>query len=266
MRITILISLILLPALSWGACTPETIEFYLEKGFTQEQITKLCAHDSSDKPSYQPYQKPVVIYQEGYVPGVSAEERKAITELKGSIDGRSVDITDDSIDYIRRVCLLAGQTSEFDQRAKKCIDVAFSISRHGLRVTESGRGLVLFGQQEVEVVSNEIIRKPVTADPWKAFSPDIRYQLKRKYESFETGNTTTLPLRNSANPGQVVSAVRTIAAATQSKQSDENKSEVSRVLDDSYVPPTEEEYAAAQPKPEVVEEKKKKKRWWNPFD
>ena len=265
----ILFPLLMIPTLSWGECSPETIEFYLEKGFSQEQITKLCTRSagSDSAPTYQPYQKPVVIYQEGYIPGVSAEERKAINELKGGIDGRSVDISDDSINYIRNVCIIAGNSPEEEQRAKKCIDVAYSIAREGLRVMESGRGLLFFGQKEIEIESSEIIRKHVTADPWAAFPPDLRFSLKRKYESKEEGNTTIIPLRKSASTGNIVGALRTIASATQSKKDGENRSEVAKVLDDSYEPISEEEYAASQPKPEVTEEKKKKKkRWWNPFD
>lgn len=268
MRIFILIvALVAYPYASWGACDPETVQFYLDKGFTQEQITKLCSESSTSKPTYEPYQKPVVIYQEGgYKPGISAEERKAIQELKGGIDGRSIDVTDTSINYIRRVCIVAGNSPEESQRAKKCIDVAFSIARDGLRVLESGRGFIFFGQNEVKVASSSIKRKHVTADPWAAFSPDIRFALKRKFESTQEGNVTELPLRNSSSAGQIVSALRTIVAATELRQDSQYQSEVEKVLDDSYVPPTEEEYAVAQPKPEVIEEKKKKKRWWNPFD
>ena len=172
----------------WAGCTPETVQFYLDKGFTQEQITKLCASSTNTAPAYQPYQKPVVIVQEGYGGNsYSAEERKAISELRGSISGRSVDITDTHINYITKVCIRAGNSPEKDQRIDKCIDVAFSIARHELRATDSGATLLLFGQQNVGVSSSDIQRKHVTADPWAAFSPDIRYLLKRKYDSFFLG-------------------------------------------------------------------------------
>ena len=267
MRNYTLFILLLLPLTSWGECNPDTVQFYLDKGFSQEQIAKLCSHSSSNAPKYQPYQKPVVIYQEGgYKAGVSAEERSAIKELKGSIAGRSVDVTDESISYIRNICVKAGNSKNLDERGEKCIDVAFSISRNDLRIIESGRGLLLFGDVEIEVVSSEIKRKTVLADPWSGFDPNLRFAFKRKYEASQKGNSTTIPIRRSASTGKVVTALKTIAAATDIRES-EYESEVAKILDDDYVAPTEEEYAAAQPKPEVVEEeKKKKKRWWNPFD
>ncbi len=263
----IFLGLFTFPVQSLAECTPETIQFYLDKGFNQEQITKLCSLGTgSSTPKYEPYQKPVVIYQEGgYKPGISAEEQKAIKEVKGAIDGRSVDVTEDSIEYIRNVCLRAGNAKDVDQRAEKCIDVAYSIARKDLAVLESGRGLILFGQIELEVVSSDIKRKTVVANPWDAFSPDLRFQFKRKYESTEVGNQTTIPIRRSASTGQVVNALKVIASATQLRDDGKYDTEVARVLDDSYVAPTEEEYAATRPAPDVEEEKKKKK-WWNPFD
>ena len=262
----IYITLLLWPLQPWAACDPDTVQFYLDKGFTQEQITKLCSNSSNSAPKYEPFQKPVVIYQEGgHKPGITAEERKAIQELKGSIAGRSIDVTDTSINYIRNLCIVGGNAKDIDQRGKKCIDVAFSIARDGLRVVESGRGFLLFGKIELEVVSSDIKRKTVTADPWAAFSPDLRFSLKRKYESTHTGNKTTIPIRKTASTGQIVNALKTIAASTEIRGS-EYDSEVAKVLDDSYVPPSEEEYAATRPTPEVAEKEKKKKRWWNPFD
>ena len=264
-RLTIFLTLITLSQAVQAGCSPQTVEFYLEKGFNQAQITKLCTATSDTPPAYQPYQKPVVIYQEGQMGDHSTEQRRAIAELRGSIDGRSVEVTDTHINYIRRVCIRAGKSPERDQRVKKCIDVAFSVARDGLRIAESGATFLLFGQQIVEVSSNNIVRKHVTADPWQKFPPDMRYLLQRKYQAREKGNATTIPLRKSASTGQVVNALRTIAAATESKKTGSHESEVAKVLDDAYVPPTEEEYLAANPPPQRIE-KEKKKKWWNPFD
>ena len=81
------------------------------------------------------------------------------------------------------------------------------------------------------------------------------------------GDSVFIPIRNSASVGQVVSALRTLAASTELQDSGSHDSEVARVLDDTYVPVTEEEYIATQPTyEELEEEKEKNKKWWNPFD
>ncbi|MDW3096003.1 MAG: hypothetical protein R8G33_10050 [Gammaproteobacteria bacterium] len=258
---------LILPATSFAACTQEAIQFYLDKGFNQEQITKLCSSSGDSTPSYQPYQKPVVIVQEGYATGVNAEERKAISALRGGIDGRSVDITTNGINYIRKVCIKWKLEPTVENWLDKCIDVAFSVSRDDLKVNASRAKLLMLGQQQLEVSSNSIKRKFVTADPWADVDVDKRILLERKFETFEVGNTTIIPLRNTADPSQMVNAIRTLADVTKAQSSGESSSEVARVLDDNYVPPTEEEYLASQPTyKEVQEEKKKKKKWWNPFD
>ena len=267
-----LLLLLLSPITAFAECTPDTVQFYLDKGFTPDQITKLCSLSGSSekKSSYQPYQKPVVVYQEGSAGGigVNADLRKAVQEIRGSIDARSVDVTDSHLNYITRQCVAAGNAPEADQRVVKCIDVAFSVARDGLRVVESGAGMLFFGQKQLDISSSQIERKYVTADPWAAFAPDIRFLLKRKFESMEQGNNTTIPLRKSVQIGQLVSAIRTLAAANENAAT--NSSEVARVLSNDYQAPTEEEYENKQRLKESENKEKegeeKKKRWWNPFD
>jgi len=263
-----LLLLLLLPITGFANCDQETIQFYIDKGFSQEQITKLCTSSSNQTPSYQPYQKPVVIVQEGYATGIDADERKAVNALRGGIEARSVDVTPSEINYIRKVCVKWKESPNVEHWLDKCIDVAFSVSRSNLAVNHSSEGLlVLFGQKHLEISSENISRKYVVSDPWAQFSPDKRFALKRKYETLESGNSTVLPLRNTADSGQMVNSIRALADATKAKKHGVTTSEVARVLDDSYVPPTEEEYLKSQPSYEdIQEEKKKSKKWWNPFD
>ena len=265
----LILILLLLPTASFAECTQETIQYYLDKGFNQEQITKLCTTNTNEAESYQPYQKPVIIVQEGGqdATGLNADEREAIKALRGGIDARSIEITPEDVNYIRKVCVVWKMSPNVEEWVTKCIDTAFSLSRDNLKVVESGKSLLLVGEQKLEVSSAAIKRKHVTSDPWAKISPDTRFHIKRLYEAKEKGNTTTIPLRKTADPGQMVNAIRALADATQAKQTGTTTSEVSRVLDDSYTPPTEEEYLASQPSyEEAQEEKKKKKKWWNPFD
>lgn len=252
---------------AWAACTPETVNFYLEKGFNQEQITKLCSQASTPAPSYQPYQKPVVIVKQGYMPGMSEEASRAVRTLKGSIDGRSIDVTDNKINYISKLCLKAGNAPDLDKRITKCIDVAYSVSREDLRVRESGVGILFFGQETVSVTSKDVTRKLVVSDPWSAMSPEIALQLKRRYESLGSGSEVDIPLRRQASANEVIDAIRTLSSEFQNVLTGDQQSEVEKVLSDNYVPPTEEEYIASQPTYEQhKKEKDKDKKWWNPFD
>lgn len=250
---------------AFSACDPDTVQFYLDKGFSHEQITALCAESNNTTPQYQPYQKPVVIYQEGGQVGSNTEEKRALTKLKNSLAARSIEITDTSINFIAPVCTVGGNSPELDQRVKHCSDVAFSIARDDLTVLQGGQKFLAFGTKRLEISSSEIIRKHITEDPWAGYSPDIKYALKNRYESQNSGNTMNLPLTNSADIDEVAAAVRTISAIEQAKSENDNRSEVTRILEDDYQSPSDEDDAATKTKiPNAADQKKG--RWWNPFD
>lgn len=253
----------------WASCDPDTVKFYLDKGFTPDQVTELCTQEGGEAatPAYQPYQKPIVIYQQGVTPGLSADESNAISDLKKAIAARSVDITDDKVNYIRSVCLRAGTSPNKEERVVDCTDVAFSVSREGLRADASGRRLLVFGEERVFISSDEILRKPLVADPWEGYAPDLKFLLERKYESQESGNTTYLPVKKGYSTDQVIEAVRALSAITRIKTDDTYDSEVDKVLSETYVPPTKEEYIANNPTyEEIQQEEEESGSWWNPFD
>lgn len=257
----------LLHKIALAACDPDTVQFYLDKGFSQEQITALCVESNTATPEYQPYQKPVVIYQQGDQIGSigsNTEEKRALAKLKNSLAARSVEITDTSINFIAPVCTVGGNSPEIDQRVKHCSDVAYSIARDKLEVIQGGQKFLAFGTKRLKISSSEIIRKHTTADPWAGYSPDIKYSLKNRYESQNSGNTMHLPLTNSADIDEVAAAVKTISAIQQAKSANDNRSEVSKILDDDYQAPSEESSATKTKIPNATAEEKG--RWWNPFD
>ena len=259
--------MLLTSSYAWAGCDRETVDFYLKKGFNQEQITQLCAQSTPTAPSYQPYQKPVVIVKQGYMPGMSEEESRAIRTLKGSIDARSVDVTDTKINYISKLCMRVGNSPEKEQRMTKCVDVAYSISRENLKVRESGGGMMFFGRESITVSSEKVLRKLTIKDPWSSMPPDLALNLKRKYESLNNPTKIDVPLRRGAAPHEVIDAIRTLSSVTARTNIGSEESEVEKILSEDYVPPTEEEYVASQPTYEEEKQiEKKNKKWWNPFD
>ena len=264
-NIFIYIPLLFCSPMAIAECDTDTVQFYIDKGFNQDQITQLCSATQSSTPAYQPYQKPLVIYQEGTRQGKTAEESRAINVIQGGVAARSIEINDTTINYIRNVCFRAGNSPEVDQRAEKCIQIAYSIAREGLVVTNSGQAFGIFGDKSINIVTSDIKRKHVTADPWKQFPVNLRYQFQRKYERKESGNETSIPVLHSASVSELANALRVVSSATANKIADDDKSEVERIFDEDYIAPSEDEYAASQPKiPNAAKEKKGK--WWNPFD
>lgn len=259
---TIIILFVFIQNNALSACDPDTVQFYLDKGFNQDQITQLCS-PATNTPTYEPFQKPVVIYQEGAVKGKSGEESKAINILTSSLAARSIEVTDQSINFITPVCIRGGQSQTVQERIEHCIDIAFSIARAGLTVKSSGQSKLIFGARRLNISSSEIKRKHITADPFGHFAPDLRFLLKTRYEHDHQGNEMKVTIINNASLPETANAFKVLAAVTASSQ--DGKSEVGRVLEDSYEAPTQKEYESTKPKiPNAASEKKG--RWWNPFD
>ena len=160
------------PALttSFSACTKDDINFYLDKGFTQEQITQLCSASGGGTgtteavPDYTPYQQKVIIYQDGGGPeidkdGFSKEERLAINDLKAGGDIIKLKVTDTHINYQCEKFVLFQETIlNFHQRYKTCPEVAFKVARDGLIAASSGKKLLIFGTAVV-TLEGKIDRK-----------------------------------------------------------------------------------------------------------
>lgn len=144
-----------------AACSRDDVEFYLGKGFTQEQITSLCA--SSPAPSSQA--KPSSTGSTGddarkmqaeepaNTTPVSAnadlEDQKRFLEL--AINAKDIQLKDDSLAYTQRICIEYGDQDLFGFAPKACPDVRIMIERKGLKVTKVGKKYFYYGPVQVKV-------------------------------------------------------------------------------------------------------------------
>ena len=240
----------------YADCSREDIEFYIDKGFTQEQITQLCAvtkNGGETAPDYTPYQQKVIIYKEGggEAPGIkdglTKEEREAVNAIKTGGEITKLKVTPQTISYQAKTCILAANSPEFDQRYKDCVDVDFVIQRKDLLVSASGKKLLLFGSHYV-LLEGEIDAKPKRN--WDEYPIEIRRSLQRNFEWKENGKKTAFPVNSDYSVARIVNAFRTLA---DTYVGDEETSQVAEADSDS----TNED---------LPKKPKKKKRWWNPFD
>jgi len=250
---------LLIPTLSYSACSKEDIQFYLEKGFTQEQITQLCATSSSESavPDYKPYQQKVIIYKDGGEPGIdkdgfTKEERTAINDLKAGGDIIKLNVTSSHINYVRKVCIITGNSPEVDQRFRTCPEVAFRVAREGLVAASSGKKLLVFGTAVVAL--NGTIDRELRGN-WDDYPVSVRKELKRSFNWKEDGSKTDFPVRGDYSVTKIVNALRTLSSVN-SDYFDEAIQEAKNTTE------TKNEKADT----EVGDESKKKKKWWNPFD
>ena len=246
----------LLPATSLGKCDKEDITFYLEKGFTQEQITQLCTVSETEVPDYKPYQQQVIIYsseQELGGPdeiknGLTREERLAVKHLKQGADVLGLTVDQDSIRYNIRTCLASQVSKEYSQRFETCFEVSYDIARSGLSVAASGKKFLFFGQQAIQVKGNIKRQSKVNFDDYPA---QYRKQLKRAYDWKASKDTAHIPIRGDYSKTTIRNALQKLA-----KQPD----------NDVTLARQEEDGNTNAAMDAEGKEKPKKKRWWNPLD
>lgn len=249
--------LLLVPVSGHAKCSKEDISFYLEKGFTQDQITQLCAssEEASEVPDYQPYQQKVIVYSNeegpGKKDGFTKEERKAISDLKAGGDIIKLKVTQTHLKYVRKVCIISGNSPEYDQRFKTCPEVNFNIARDGLAAASSGKKLLVFGTAVV-ALEGDIDRK--LRGNWEDYPITVRKELKRNFNWKEDGHKTDFPVRGDFSVTRIVNAMRTLSTVDS-----DYFDEAARENDDF-----EEDQKIAEK--EISSETKKKKKWWNPFD
>jgi hypothetical protein len=237
-----------LPWVAFAACSKKDVEFYLDKGFDQEQITQLCAESEASVPDYQPYQQQVIIYSEeegpGLRDGLTRDERKAIKELNQGIDVQGLVVDQETLQFTVKICLAVQEGKDYNQRFKTCPEVFYTISRRGLVTLESGKKFVLFGKSSVRIKSSDI--KRVSKQDFNNYPSRFKKQLERYFDWATRGNETNIPVRGDYSTARINNAFNALT-----KEADPN---ATLVQNDS---------------PELAQddvEPEKKKRWWNPFD
>jgi hypothetical protein len=255
-RTSLFIALYLLVSTSLHAdCSRDDIQFYIEKGFTQEQITQLCATtgEGNDAPDYTPYQQKIIIYKDGGEPeglkdGLTKEEREAVSTIKAGGDIAKLQVTPATISYTAKTCIVSANTPDVNQRYKECVEVDFTVQRENLVVSSSGKKLLFFGSQYA-LLEGVIDAKPKNS--WDNYPVDIRRALQRNFEWKEDGEKTAFPISSDFSVSRIVNAFRILAETY--GQSEETAQVAERDTEEIK---------------EVVREPKeeKSKRWWNPFD
>ena len=238
-------------------CAREDVQFYLDKGFTQEQVTQLCAATNSGgeaAPDYTPYQQQVIIYKEGggEAPGIkdglTKEEREAANIIKAGGDIANLKVTPEILSYTAKTCVVSANTPSVDQRYKDCLQVDFVVQRKDLIVSASGKKFLVFGNNYV-LLEGAIDVKPKRS--WDEYPIEIRRSLQRNFEWKEDGNKTAFPIALDYSVTRMVNAFRTLADTYGQADKEDQVAEASS-----------EEIAEVVRKPK----EEKEKSWWNPFD
>ena len=246
-----------LAADGFAACDPEDVQFYLDRGFNQEQITKICSVDTSDIPEYTPYEPPAVVIER--VPrrevrrrhgqdaraqatdmdlsGLTDRERAAVETLVSAADVIGLMVDEDSVQYTKQACLEVREDPDFPQHLRLCPEVDYRILRAGLGIGKYGREFGLFGKATV-TIEGQIQRFP--QQDFAEYPRKYQQKLKPHFNWQKPSRSTRIAVRGGHTATQVAGALRTLARAPGGRAD-----------------------AAQANEPQAQE---RKKRWWNPFD
>lgn len=178
--------------LAWAECSRDDIQFYLDKGFTTEQVTLLCSKPAGEgKKKYRAYTEEYVDRQDQEYQSRMRVEREAA--LRNSIEAIDIRLERGYLYYIRPQCVSEGVEKDRAFGLKSCPNIRYRIKLAGLKVDEKEhKKRFLFGQKMVQV-TGQIKRQEMLG----AFAdiPD-EYWRNVLRKRLEKGNTTKIPLRD----------------------------------------------------------------------
>jgi len=194
--------------LAWADCSRDDIQFYLDKGFTTEQVTLLCSKPAGEgKKKYRAYTDEYVDRQDHEYQARMRVEREAA--LRNAIEATDIQLERGYLYYVRPQCVSEGVEKDRAFGLKSCPNIRYRIKLAGLKVDEKEyKKRFLFGQKMVRV-EGEIKRQEMPG----AFAdiPD-EYWRNVLRKRLEKGDSTKVPLRDGVDFHFARGALRDIAA------------------------------------------------------
>ena len=182
---------------SYAECSRDDIDHYLDKGFTPEQITSMCTTP--------PINNTVKVSDEKLsneeMTETVADEKKSVNKheqfLKEAIKGRNVFLTNDALQYTLKVCFEYGEQDLYGFAPKACPVIKFTIARKDLEIIRSQKKYIFFGADEIKI-KGSIEREVISG-----LENNKSEEIKIINELLETGNQTTIPIRDDISSADV---------------------------------------------------------------
>ncbi len=177
-----------------AACSRDDVMFYLDKGFSTDQITALCSEASTPTG-----ETPQSEAQSAEQQPASPEVDDNVLFLKRAIEAQEINLSSDSLSYTqKKMCMEYGEEDLFGFTPKVCPDVIFTIALKGLEVLDTGKKYGFYGTPEVRIKSSAIKREIIGG--LKDKKPEERELI---LEVFEKGDKTAIPIRDDFSLEQV---------------------------------------------------------------
>lgn len=147
-----------------NSCAKADIDYYLQRGFTHNQIVRLCSTVAPNKQSQQPpllTNTPASTESSNQAPPLatslnrqpaSTNEDKAYFQTV--LNAKSTTLTPSSLSYVSRECVKYGEENLAGLKSKACANTKVTINFNGLRVVKAVKGIFLIRDQELILQGN----------------------------------------------------------------------------------------------------------------
>ena len=195
-----------------AACSRSDVEFYLDKGFSHEQITAICSGAEAQtvmepevKAGETEIRQSETEISETRPETASETARNDASFLAGAIDGNDVEVGMESLKYTTRDCFEYGEEDNNGFRKKACPEVRFSIDFEGMKIKRSGRKEFLYGPMVI-VVKGRIERQILSGVEHLG-----KYDRKEVHRVLERSGEVAIPIRKGIPLREAVHALRNTA-------------------------------------------------------
>ena len=180
-----------------AVCSRDDVNFYLDKGFSTDQIAAMCSESSvpvSETPKSE--SKSEVQKTEQQTPSTIVDDNALF--LKRAIKAQKINLSSDSLQYTQKICIEYGEEDLFGFTPKVCPDATYMISLKGLEVLDTGKKYGFYGTPEVRVKSS-VIKRVIIGE----LKNKKREERELILEKFEKGFETAIPIRDDFSLEQV---------------------------------------------------------------
>ena len=171
-------------------CTPESIEFYLQKGFSHDQVVKLCNEPEEVKATVSTEAKSEV---------QPLSQREMEFYFKTKIKANDLKLTPEKLSFTSKECFQQGDSEMLIYNDRVCAMIRTELKLPGLQVVNAEKGAFVFRDTEL-LVKTVINRSPINADKMHEKSRKLLNKLLVTNPA-----QYNIPLRDDVDPEHVAS-------------------------------------------------------------
>lgn len=149
-----------------GSCTRDDVDFYLEKGFTNDQIALICSgqkrdidfieqssfdNDVLERESTTSLSSPPNVTQNDSFLNEPYDEKWAKRMLPSAIDAYNVFISEQYLHYTIKNCIEYGDEDLFGFRERACPEIQYFIEWKGLEIKNVWKEYYFLGKSKIRV-------------------------------------------------------------------------------------------------------------------